>query len=323
MANYTDLTTLEGLQVGDVITYTTNNTAINLAGKRVKLEVIGNQSVAQTSAPTQYYGPGGYACGIIKSDKTIYFIAGSASNTNTATFAKSPTTITDYLYTRFLVAGNGGQNAIRYTRTNTGTTMKPSYKYTLVGYVDGGAGGGLVAEGGNAAGTQSSGGIDEYYSPSSTTYDGGFGKAGGGRSGGSSGSTYYYAGAGGFGWYGGSYIKGAIGTNTTYAGAGGSGYALNNDSFKPDGYMSDWSDYVLSDVELVTGGAATYYDATTLPYNGARITILEDEVESTSTIQYYAENEFIPCEAYYYSETGFIQCEAYYYNGTEFKILGS
>ena len=318
MANYTDLTTLEGLQVGDVVTYKTKTTsnnnfiAINLAGKRVKLEVIGNESKTQNTAPTRYYGPGGYACGIIKSDKTIYFIGGyNTASMHCSGFAKSPTTEDGWLYTRFLVSGNGGQNYIKYTRSGSQYT---GYTYKLTSYVAGGAGGGLVAEGGAGAGTQSSGGTT-----TSGSYQGGFGTAGGSGNGGSSGGTYYYHGMGGFGWYGGSFMDGAA----TGAGAGGSGYALTNDSFKPDGYMSDWSDYVLSDVELVTGGAATYYDATTLPYGGARITILEDEVEPTSTIQYYAENEFIPCEAYYYSETGFIQCEAYYYNGTEFKILGS
>lgn len=278
MANYTDLTTLEGLQVGDVVTYTTNDTAINLAGCKVKLEVVGNAATA------------GYSCGTLTSDKIIYFIAGNAANTRCSAFAKLPSTEDGWLYTRFLVSGNRGEYGSSGGKgggltAGTGSSVSDSMGFNTAS--------------GGAGGTQTSGGAF------------GTGGTGNGRSGGA-------------GWYGGKAGGYKSSGNLRGHGGGGSGYVLTNDSHKPTGYMEDWSDYVLSDTELITGGASTYYDETTLPYHGARITILEAAAGgSTSTIQYYAENEFIPCEAYYYSETGFIQCEAYYYNGTEFKILGS
>jgi len=144
MADYTNLTSLEGLQVGDIITYNTTTT-IDFKGCKVKVELYGDKIGN---------GNGGYTSFII--DTILLPSQILTFNNSNATVGGQRNDLiygnTDSLYYRIAVAGNGGGNAHIVVTSPTGL---------------GGAGGGLTgarAQGSTSqpspgyGGTQTSGG---------------------------------------------------------------------------------------------------------------------------------------------------------------------
>ena len=294
MAEYTNLTTLEGLQVGDVVTYTaTSETAsmiwkVVTKGYKIKVDI----NAARTKGPTGQITPGGLT--IANIDCT------SIENLTLYTYVRSAglaygtySTYSNLLYYRLLVAGAPS------TYSSTGYAADASY----------GKGGGVT--GGNGLGSSTGG----------TQTDGGYGigsynKDLSGRFGygGSSDS------AGGAGWYGGGGCYGG----STVRGGGGSGFIIGQTTTTyPSGFLGDDTSLQTSLAAAVTEGTTTQGGSSaSIPY--ITITILEASSSgpSQSTLNYYNGTEFKKCYATYYNGTSFIDCDAYYYDGTEFKKIG-
>ena len=323
MAEYQNLTTLAGLQAGDVV-YIRDVTslAIDMAGCKVKLEVSGN-GFQDTNKRD-----GGYSVGttVNKINGILYF---SYSKESSSTFSTKPYGTANWLYSRILVAGDGG-----YASTTTYKVGNTLYRANG-GYGGGSTGGsGSIGENYNnvtpsSGGTQTSGGkipsSNAYAADGVTQKNGGFGIIG--QGGIRTTNDFFYPsfnlGYGGGGWYGGACGYAQSSSTSGFAGAGGgSGYVLTDTSEKPAGYISDWELYKMDNTKLVRSGAtsSSYGQAFTL---GARITIIEAGAgASGTTIQYYNGSEFIESEIYYYDGSEFKRCDVFVFDGNEFKKGG-
>jgi hypothetical protein len=315
MAEYTNLTTLDGLAVGDVITYDTT-TAIDFKGATVKVELYGQATTAKISKYT-YASNGGLTSFIINTanlpNSILSFNNGKSANGN-STYAKRCDLIygdTDDLYYRIAVAGGAG-------RTYTGSGSNNGI---------GGPGGGIT--GGNAT---SNGNINysNYYGRGGTqtaagrNRDSGYTAGGFGKGG--QGSTHY----GGYGWYG-----GGIGVVTTnpYSDGGGSGFIIGvSTTTYPSGYLGDDTDLQTLIASSITEGTLTQggtkrSNTAEIPSEGSSKTTPEMiltvlELGSTaSKLKYYNGTSFIDTNINYYDGSKFIPCNAYRFNGTEFIKL--
>ena len=228
MAEYTNLTTLEGLQPGDVITYDTTTT-IDFKGCKVRVVLYGastSSSYRNTNSSTDYSvkSNGGISSFILDHSK-LNGVLLTFNKENSITQATTANTKrcdliygeTNSLYYRIAVAGSAGNSKLNYNTSHFG-----------------GGGGGVAGSNGNGSypgggGTQTSGGKKgDYYA--SAEAKGGFGTSG----------YYNYLNTsytGGYGWYGGG--AGAI-TSPGGGSGGGSGFIIGyTTTTYPAGYLDD------------------------------------------------------------------------------------
>lgn len=317
MAEYTNLTSLQGLQTGDKVTYNTT-TAIDFKGYKVKVEIYGLSTIISGDE----YSKGGYVSFVINSsilpNKILSFNNSDSElnfvNVSTSRFTPQKRCDLIYgntsdLYYRISVAGNAGYYG-----------YKASNKY-----YGGGAGGGITGAVGTKTGdkisypyggSQTSGGRAGQSNNNQLADSGAFGKGGAGHRY----SSYAYGGDGGYGWYGGGGASSSEAYGTS-GGGGGSGFIIGvSTTTYPSGYLGNNSTLqstiasAISEGSLVQGGSSS-----TTPK--MILTIIETESPSTSNsqLQYFKGTEFIKTDINYYNGTEFILCDAYYYDGTEFK----
>lgn len=165
MATYTNLTSLAGLQVGDVVNYTVT-TAFEAKGYKFKVELYGKKVTANGGKTTLTMDSS-----LLPSTTLSYNSRGDLIYGNT----------TD-LYYRIAVAGDAGKDGRAPTSTNSG------------GVGGGNTGGKGYGNSGGKGGSQTSGGSG--YGTGQYTH-GSFGLGGSGSS-----SSAYSGGGGGYGWYG-------------------------------------------------------------------------------------------------------------------------
>ena len=285
MASYTNLASLEGLNVGDVITYT-STTAIDFKGYTVSVELLGK-------ANSTFGG------------RTAFTIDTSKLPQKILSFNKRGDLIygnTTDLYYRIAVAGNsgykGGYKTLSPITTGTGGTG---------GSDSAGKGGetrySSAKAAGGTGGTQTSGKGFGSSEDSSIIGCGGYGW----YSGNNGGTTTFSVGT----FYGG--------------GGGGSGFIIGvSTTTYPSGYLGDNTDLqntIMSTISdgTLQGGAS----AKTSPEMILTIISVSSGGSSTvSTFKYYNGTEFVNVQAKYFNGTEFVPCNAYRYNGTEFVDLG-
>ena len=219
MAEYTNLSTLSGLSVGDTITYNTD-TSINLANATVTISMVGYRN--QSSG-----GKGGWVSFDFDGNalqNSLYYRAGQCSALCYMTTNFSPYALEYY---RIAVPGD------------TGYPSKDSDNATK----NGGGGGlntmdtsGAAGNGNDATVAGLSKGRGGKLNAGGAGYPAGsFGAAG------DNGLTGSFSGAGGYGWYGGGAGQ-SNGTNAA-SGGGGSSFVLTADNYSrgatPTGYMDD------------------------------------------------------------------------------------
>lgn len=167
MATYTNLTSLAGLQVGDVVNYTVT-TAFEAKGYKFKIELYGKKVTANGGKTTLTMDSS-----LLPSTTLSYNSRGDLIYGNT----------TD-LYYRIAVAGNAGGDG------KGGTSAKR-----------GGAGGGSTgAQGQGSSSSAGKGGGQTYGGTgggTATNKNGSFGAGGVGSA-----ASIYSGGRGGYGWYG-------------------------------------------------------------------------------------------------------------------------
>lgn len=299
MAEYTNLTSLQGLSVGDIITYDTT-TAIDFKGYKVKVELHGMNSYKEgTSAglPVSRSATGGLTTAIVDSSKTASKIFTVVYGTNTRT----------------------GRCDLCY-----GNTSDLYYRILTVGFASAPSGTSGDANAGKNGGGESGGSVGGYKN----------GKAGKQTSGGAGGgiSVLGYAGDGGFGYGGtkkgdttsdGSYGWYGGGGGYSASGGSGSGFVIGvTTTTYPSGYLGDDTSLQENIAAAITEGSTTSGGATksTATAPAIILTIIEvgETGSSKSVIQYYNGTDFIDTNAKYYNGSKFIDCDAYYYDGTEF-----
>ena len=268
MSTYTNLSSLSGLQVGDVVQYSTD-TVIDFAGYKVSIELYsyirsgsaGNSAGGKTSFDLD--------SSLISAPTFIYSSSGGYSLCYGSTYNA---------YKRIAVAGDAGESVGSVGGEGGGLTGGKGKSVTKTQIVAATANGG-------SGGSQSRGG--SYGSPEgfNSSYEGTSGKFG---SGGSAHSSYSeYAGDGGNGWYGGGAgAAGYSGWNGTFGagGGGGSGFVIGQTtSVYPSGYMEDDTTLIsqlesaVSNGVLTQGGASSNPDTTYRMY----ITIVSTPGPST------------------------------------------
>lgn len=237
MAEYTNLTSLAGLQVGDVIRYNQNVGDIDLAGFICRFEIRGDHGTVGS-----YFRSGGYVRGTMTNATALHirFYHGYNNDIRFAPYfgiADAYGNGTNVNYNRFIVAGNPG-------------TMKSNLGANLIS-------GGLdqrtytIPRGTAYDGSQTDGGYTYCSENIYTQNRGGFGYGGAAYTSGSK-STF----AGGGGWYGGG-SGGRSRSDDFYPSSGGSSYVLTTESYKPSGYMTNY-DFTLTDTYVLAGGAGYY-----------------------------------------------------------------
>ena len=274
MAEYTNLTSLEGLQVGDIVNYS-STTAFDSKGYKFKVELYGKKVTAN----------GG---------KTVFTIDTNTLPEKTLSFNSRGDLIygnTTDVYYRIAVAGDAGSGGS-----------------AIIGYSDrGGAGGGNTgAKGGThtlsgKGGSQTSGYFGGAGSGSSNgSYFVG-GKGGYGWYGGDGGRVSA-DGAGGGG--GGSGFIIGVSTSTYPAGYLGNdaelqrtiASSISEGLLTQGGSSSYTAKMVLTIIDLPEGGSTQsvikYYDGNSFV---------------DTTIKYYNGTEFVDCDAFYYNGTEFIK----------------
>lgn len=295
MAEYENLTSLEGLQAGDIITYDgLDDFVINVdpKGYTFKVDLYGGQMGSSS------LNLGGYTTAIINSSNYSDIITLAAYRRSMHISYGSFSSYASLLYYRFLVSGAAGQRA----------------------------GGAIGGKGGGSSGSAG------YYSVGSATQTlarGGAQTSGGsGYGGGGAGSFGYggYSGSvistqkgteyGGAGWYGGgSWYYNASG-NTKGAG-GGSGFIIGQTTNTfPSGYMGSNTETINILKGSISEASTTQGGATLTPR--IVITIISGGAAQPK-FSYYKDGEFKSCEGYYYNGTEFVKVEPLFYSNGEFK----
>lgn len=301
MAEYKNLISLQGLSVGDIITYDTT-TAIDFKGYKVKVELHGKNSYKEGTSgglPVTKTAIGGLTTAIVDSSKTASKIFTVVYGTDTRTGR------CDLCY--------GDSSDLYYRILTVGFA---SEAYGISGSNNAGCnGGGETGSSKNSntngkAGTQTSGGAGGGESILGYAGNGGFGYGGTNKSSGTDGSYGWYGGGGGRGTSGGSGSGFVIGvTTTTY----------------PSGYLGNDTSLQETIAASITEGSTTLGGATKSTATAPAIVLTIIEVGETgssqSVIQYYNGTEFIDTNAKYYNGSEFIDCDAYYYDGTEFRKI--
>ena len=308
MASYTNLASLSGLQIGDVITYNTDM-AIDFAKYKVKIIIYG-KGEKRTASPTAT-GIGGttqFNLSTNSSYKNFYF---SLSGGTSLCYGSSYNA-----YYRIAVAGNAG--GIGYRSNGSAYSCHGGGEQAQYGSTssDSRAQGGSQIQGGQLSNTLP-------YQTGATA--GSFGVGGGTPASYKYGSsTYLYGGYGGDGWYGGA--SGANGyKNSTYysqAGGGGSGFVIGlYPTTYPSGYLGDNSNLIsaltslCSNATLTTGNNQTYHSA-------GFMTVEIIELPSKSFPKYYDGSTWKDTEWKYYDGSTWKDIELKYYDGSAWKDVG-
>lgn len=290
MATYTDVQNLDvtQLQVGDIINYNTlNNVQLNLTGFKFSCRLKGKCSTVYPGTIDDNYSAGAncYAEFDFSSVSDGNVTIGSSYGSY---IAVTNGTGTDVRYNRIMVAGDSGNGDTSYQGGRGGSA----------GLFGGSGHNGASYSGADEGrgGTQNSGG---------TGYNAGsFGYGGASQSGSSANQQGY----GGNGWYGGGGGKGSNYRNG--GGGGGSSYLLTSDSYKPTGYLPEWTTYA----PLISNTSSARLSATRDYY--VIITILEVP-SGVRTFKYYNGTNWVECYANYYDGTQFKRCTIHRYDGTD------
>ena len=293
MATYTNLASLEGLQVGDVVTYT-STTAFDTKGYKFEVKLYGGRTT-YTSFSSYKTVFGGAA--IFKIDTSLLpskILTYSASGGYSLCYGE----IYDAYY-RIGVAGSAGKagRAVNAS-SNAGGTGGGSVGGTGKGGSYTGATGGTQTSGGSGVGSGQKGSF-------------GAGGAGGNE-----------CGRGGDGWYGG----GGGGYYSSYTGAGGgSGFIIGvSTTTYPSGYLGDDTSLQSTIASAISEGKLTQGGSDGTVSTGMILTILElppVEGEPQSTLKYFNGTDFIDTNAKYYNGSELVNCDVYYYDGTELKKI--
>ena len=298
MASYTNLASLAGLQVGDVVTYTVAQ-SINFKKYKVKVELYGVATTANGGYTTFTFDP--------KSLSNQYFYWTSDYGSSLM-YDKNQASSSRTAYYRIGVAGDAGK---------TGTYFTPG----TGGGSTGGDGGSSTRYAANAGGgTQTTGGTGAALgSSASTTYSraGSNGTFATGGTGGQYGTdATKYGGNGGNGWYGGgggaqTYLSGNF--YDSYPGGGGSGFAIGQSTTTyPSGYMGDNSSDItalaaaVSNATLTQGGSSE---------SSAKMVLTILEVPNNFP-KYYNGSAWIDTEWKRWNGSAWEDIEVKYYNGT-------
>ena len=296
MANYNNLSTLSGLKVGDVVTYTVAQ-SINLKKYKVKVELYGVATTANGGYTTFTLDP--------KSLSNQYFYWTSDYGSSLM-YDKNQAATSRTAYYRIGVAGDAGTIGTYFTPGagggSTGGNGGSSTRYAE------NAGGGTQTTGGTGAAVVISGAYSRAGS------NGTFGTGGTGGQYGT--NTARYGGNGGNGWYGGgggaqTYLSGNF--YDSYPGGGGSGFAIGQSTTTyPSGYMGDNS----SDITALTAAVSN----ATLTQGGSSessakmvLTILELPI---SFPKYYNGSAWVDTVWKRYNGTSWEDIEVKYYNGS-------
>lgn len=287
---YTNLTTLEGLQVGDVITYDTTTT-IDFKGCKVKVELYG------ASWSGSYGG------------LTVFLLDHSKLNGALLSFNKNLSTLADGTYLRPRNDLIYGDSSSLYYRIAVAGSAGAPHGSSYIGGKGGGLEGGRGANSGGRGGTQTAGGTRT----DSLGMSGGFGYGG-----------YYKLGTphyGGYGWYGG-------GTGDTYGtpkgDGGGSGFVIGQSTTTYPAEYFDGNTELISQVESAVSEATLTQGGSSETSPKMVLTILEVASitgPTQSVIPVFKEGNFINTNIKYYDGESFVDCDAYYYDGTEFKKI--
>lgn len=292
MAEYTNLTSFEGLKVGDVVNYT-STIAFNSKGYKLKVQLYGKKVSSSNGGLTEFI----IDTSLLPEKILSFNSRGDLIYGNT----------TD-LYYRIAVAGDAGGNSSSYNGGvgggNTGG--------------DGRGGKSLISsdELKGQPGTQTSGG--KYTGNPSNIYGvaGGFGTT-------PSINGNKYCGAGGYGWYSGStgwYFSTGWGYSYGASGGGGSGFIIGvSTSTYPAGYLGNNAELQRTIASSISNGTLTQGGSSS--YTAKMIVTVEavgGETSTQSVISYYNGNSFVNTTAKYYNGIEFVDCDAFYYNGNEF-----
>ena len=294
MATYNNLTSLEGLQVGDVIQYgnmgqsSLPRTSIDFKGYSVNIKLSG-----KSESPTD---SGGSRGGLAE------------ANINTSLFPNKILTFEPFggtlcygdsynKYTRIMVAGDSGAGNSYYHSPGGGLEGS-------IGYYGGNS------MGSTSKATQTSGGNNYAYGITPTTsVNGQFGIGGY-----FSNQQHFTWERGGYGWYGGGAVGYQSGVNSmSLRSASGSGFivGLEGTSY-PSGYLSDDTALIEKLKSAITDGVLTQGGATGTSSgitNSAHMTVTILALPNSSSTR----------NIHYYNGTQFVEAEVYRYNGTLFE----
>ena len=325
MATYTNLASLSGLQVGDVVNYD-SEVVIDFTGIK-KVQIVLNGRCVRYGWDERGRGGKTEFTFQVPTNKTFLF-----SNSGGTCFCYGDSYDA---YKRIAVAGNPGYSdkspsgyPASYTNNSekcvanggglTGATVDPNSSDYEAG-----------------AGTQSEGGLTDYssdYSDYCTFTNGSFGL--GGRIENTATSDIRLktnaCAWGGDGWYGGGAAflrsKSYQISSRQVHGGGGSGFVIGQStSVYPSGYMGNDAS-LISELESSVSNATLTQGGAPLPpknitVNGSMIlTIVELDSGSTASVQVYdsTQQSFVPCEVYYYNNGNFQLCEVYQYDNGQF-----
>lgn len=298
MANYNNLSTLSGLQVGDVVTYNTATT-IDFKKYKVKVELYGVATTVNGGYTTFTLDP--------KSLSNQYFYWTSDYGSSLM-YDNNQASSSRTAYYRIGVAGDAGKTGTFYTPGAGGGSA-------------GGDGGSSTRYAANAGGgTQTTGGTGAALGSSASTLYSRAGSNGTFATGGTGGQygtdATKYGGNGGNGWYGGgggaqTYLSGNF--YDSYPGGGGSGFAIGQSTTTyPSGYMGDNSSDItaltaaISNATLTQGGSSE---------SSAKMVLTILEVPK-SFPKYYNGSAWIDTEWKRWNGSAWEDIEVKYYNGT-------
>lgn len=318
MATYYNLKSLEGLNKGDRIEYTTNISDVILSGYTVDIRLHGKNGNSRTlNTGYSYTGVGGYGGKTeIVSFKVPKDAVGFSFTMNNGVCMYSGKTTTGVL---IAVAGNGGSSGtVASEALNHSRIQISSIRGGNGGGTQGGPGG--YATGGSAyiakGGTQTAGGKGGTISSGNSSFSLNLpGSDGSKGTGGAAVAGYanlvngtkinFSSGYGGDGYYGGGSGSLFAGTTSSgdlvimpFGGAGGSGYFNKN-------YSDQISEYSLLNGESAFENGAVIIEIVRTPYD--------------DLILYKTETSEEKCEVYYHDGLSFKLCSIQLNSNSEFS----
>lgn len=295
MAEYSNLTSLEGLQIGDTVVYDTT-TSFDTKGYKFEVKLYGKKVSNSNGGLTEFM----IDTSLLPKTILAFNFRGDLIYSNT-----------EDLYYRIAVAGDAGGN---------GKSGSSSLNGGIGGGIKGGNGSYTQNKSAGLGGTQTSGGLTMSGGSSITaSYSGNFGIGGTGQTH----NPTSVGGNGGYGWFGGGGGRASAGWGVG-AGGGGSGFIIGTSTTRyPDGYLGNDTSLqstissAISEGSLTQGGSSESSPKMVL-------TVLEASSSNSSLkkFKYYNGTSFIDVNAKYYNGTEFVPCNAKIYNGTSFSDLG-
>lgn len=326
MANYTNLSTLSGLKVGDVVTYTTE-TAIDFNKCKVRIELYGksehyHQNSGGYADDSSSYAYGGKTQFDIQSSNDLKNFYYTPSYGSSLMFDKTQSATSRTVYYRIGVAGDAGSFAPdsnttknKYPAGSQSTETNPS----LGGGTTGKTGFYKTPYSGTGAtgGSQTSGGTKGATAGSSNTAlgsDGSFATGGTGATDvagnkcGNGGAGWYGGGGGSKSWNYSSYVFGS--------GGGGSGFVIGNSTTTyPSGYMGSNNTDITSLVSAISNATLTQGGSTETAGKMV-LTILE---VPKSFPKYYNGTTWIDTIWKRYNGSSWEDIDVKYYDGTNWQ----